>query len=57
MVPNNLQKIGKANGMPSLLIVPTQVMLRNNVGSLDASSVYQLFTFGARGLSIALRGS
>ena len=57
MVPKNLQKIGEANGMPGLLVVPTQVMLRNNVGSLDASRASQLFTFGPRGLSIALRVS
>ena len=55
MVPKNLQKIGEANGMPSLLVVSKRVMLRNNVGSLDASRSSQLFTFGARGLTIALR--
>ena len=29
------QKIGEANGLPSLPIVPTQVALRGNLGSLD----------------------
>ena len=50
------KKIGEANGISSLLVVPKPVMLRNNVVSLDASRS-QLFTFGARGLSIALRAS
>ena len=35
MVSKNQQKIGEANGMPSLPIVPTQVALNGNVGSLD----------------------
>ena len=30
----NQQKIGEANGMPSLSIVPTQVAKTGNVGSL-----------------------
>ena len=51
------EKIGEANGMPSLPIVPTQVGLRGNVGSLDAPSASQLFTFGPMGQGIALRGS
>ena len=42
-------KIGEANGMPSLPIVPTQVTLRENVGSLDAPRMAHLFTFGPRG--------
>ena len=42
-------KIGEANGMPSLLIVPTQVTIRENVGSLDAPRMAHLFTFGPRG--------
>ena len=50
-------KIGEANGMPSLPIVPTQVMLNGNVGSLDAPRTAQLFTFGPRGQGISLRGS
>ena len=41
-------------GLP---IVPTQVALRGNVGSLDAPRVSQLFTFGPRGQGNALRGS
>ena len=53
----NQQKIRAANGMPSLPTVSTQVALRRNVGSLDASRASQLFTFGPRVQSIALRGS
>ena len=45
----NRQKIGKANGMPSLSTWPTQVTLRENVGSLDAPRTAHLFTFGPRG--------
>ena len=55
MVSKNLQKIGKANDMSNLLIVPTQVTLRGNVGSLDSPRASQLFTFGPRGQCIALR--
>ena len=40
--------------MPSLPIVPTQVALRGNVGSLDAPRESQLFTFGPRGQGIRL---
>ena len=36
MVSKNQQKIGEANGMINLPIVPTQVTLKGNVGSLDA---------------------
>ena len=43
------QKIREANGMPSLPIVPTQVMLKLNVGSLYAPRTAHLFTFGPRG--------
>ena len=57
MVSKNQQNIGEANVMPSLPIVPTQVALRGNVGSLDAPMASQLFTFGPRGQGIALRGS
>ena len=57
MVSKNHQKIGEANGMPSLPIVPTQVTIRENVGSLDAPRMAQLFTFGPRGQGISLRGS
>ena len=56
MVSKNQQKIGEANGMSSLPIVPTQVALRGNVGSLDAPRASQLFTFGPRGQGNALRG-
>ena len=49
MVSKNQQKIGEANGMPSLPIVPTQVTLRERVGSLDAPRTAHLFTFGPRG--------
>ena len=57
MVSINPQKIGEANVMPSLPIVPTQVALRRNMGSLDAPRASQLFTFGPRGQCFALRGS
>ena len=57
MVSKNRQRIGEANGMPSLPIVPTHFVLRGNVGSLDAPRPSQLFTFGPRGQGIALRGS
>ena len=57
MVSKNPQKIGEANGMPSLPIVPTQVTLRGNVGSLDAPRAFHLFTFGTRVQRIAQRGS
>ena len=50
-------KKGESNGMPSLPIVPTQVTLKGNVGSLDAPRTAQLFTFGRRGHGISLRGS
>ena len=45
MVSKNQQKIGEANVMPRLHIVPSQVTKTGNVGSLDASSASQLFTF------------
>ena len=51
----NEQKIVEANGMPHLPIVPTQVTLRGNMGSLDAPIAPQLFTFGPRGQGNALR--
>ena len=57
MVSKKQQKIGETNGMPSMPIVPTQVVLRGNVGSLDAPRASQLFTFVPRGQGIALRGS
>ena len=45
----NQQKIGEANGMPSLPTWPTQVTLMENVGSLDAPRTAHLFTFGPKG--------
>ena len=57
MVSKNQQKIKEANGMPSLPTWPTQVTLRENVGSLDAPKTAHLFTFGPRGQGISLRGS
>ena len=45
----NQQKIREANGMPSLPTWPTQVTLRENVGSVDAPGTAHLFTFGSRG--------
>ena len=57
MVLENRQKIGEANGMPSLPIWPTQFTLRENVGSLDAPRMAYLFTFGPMGQGISLRGS
>ena len=56
-VVNGQKKIGEANGMLSLPIVPTQVTLRGNVGSPNAPIEAQLFTFGPRGQGIAPRGS
>ena len=50
----NRQKIGEANGMLNLPIVPTQVTLRENVGSLDDPRTPQVFTFCPRGQGIAL---
>ena len=57
MVSKNQQKIWGANGMPSLPIVPTQVTLKGNLGSLAAPGTAQLFTFGPRLQGISLRGS
>ena len=51
------KKTGEANGMPSLPIVPIQVALRGNVGSVDVFRSAQPFTFGPRGQGIALKGS
>ena len=53
----NQQKIREANGMPSLPIVPIQVALRENVGSVDVFRSAHLSTFGPRGQGNALRGS
>ena len=57
MVSKNQQKIGEANGMPSLPTVPTQVALRGNVGSGDVFRAGHLSTFGPRGQGNALRWS
>ena len=45
----NQQKIGEANGMPSLPTWPTQVTRTGNVGSVDVFRAAHLFTFGPRG--------
>ena len=52
-----LAKKGEANVMPCLPIVPTQVVLSGNVGSLDAPRASQPFSFFPRRQSIALRWS
>ena len=57
MVSKYQQKIMENNGIPSLPTWPTQVTLRENVGSLDAPRTAHLFTFGPRGQCISLRGS
>ena len=44
------QKIKETSGMPSLPTWPTQVTLRENVGSLDAPRTAHLFTFGPGGV-------
>ena len=51
------QKIGDANGMPSLPTGPTQVAKTENVCSVDIFSVAHLFTFGPRGQGIAMTRS
>ena len=57
MVSKNRQKIGEANVMPSLPIVPTQVTKSGNMGSVDIFRVAYLFTFFSRGQGNALRRS
>ena len=57
MVSKNQQKIGEANGMPSLPTGPTQVTKTGNVGSVDVFRRAHLSTFGPRGQGNALRGS
>ena len=57
MFSKNQQKIGEANGMPSLPTGPTQVTKTGNVGSLDVFRAAHLSSFGPRGQGIALRGS
>ena len=49
MVLKNRQKIGEANGMPSLPTRHTQVTKTGNVGSVDVFRAAHLFTFGPRG--------
>ena len=49
MVSKNRQKIGEANGMPSLPTWPTQVTRKGNVGSVDVFRAAELFTFGPGG--------
>ena len=51
------QKIGEANGMPSLPTGPTKVTKTRNVGSADVFRAAHLSTFGPRGHRNALRGS
>ena len=51
MVSKHPQKIGQANGMPSLPTGPTQVTKRGNVGSVDVFRSANLSTFGPRGAS------
>ena len=57
MVSKNRQKIGKANGMPSLPTWPTQVTKTGNVGSMDVSRAAHLSTFGSKGQGNTMRGS
>ena len=57
MVSKNQQKIGEANGMPSLPTPHTQVTKTANVGSVDVFRAAHLSTFGPRGQGNALRGS
>ena len=57
MVSKNPQKIGEANGIPSLPTRLTQVTKTGNVGSLDAPWAAHLSTFGSRGQGNALRAS
>ena len=57
MVSKNQQKIGEANGMPSLPIVITQVTITGNVSSVDLFMTAHLSTFGPKGQGNALRWS
>ena len=57
MVSKNQEKIGEANGMPSLPTAPTQVTKTGIVGSVDVFRAAHLSTIGPRGQSNALRGS
>ena len=57
MVSKNPQKIGEANGMPSLPTGPTKITKMGNMGSVDVFRAAHLSTFGPRGQGNALRGS
>ena len=57
MISKHQQKIGQANGMPSLPTGPTQVTKTGKVGSVDVFRSAHLSTFGPRGHRNALRGS
>ena len=57
MVLKNQQKIGKANGMPSLPIGPTHVKKVGKVFSVDVFRAGHLFTFGSRRQGNVLIGS
>ena len=50
MVLKNRQKIGEANGMPSLPTWPTQVTKTGNVGSVDVfrAALYSHLALGGR---------
>ena len=50
MVSKNRQKIGEANGMPSLPTWPTQVTRKGNVGSVDVfrRPIYSHLALGGR---------
>ena len=49
MVSKNRQKIGEANGMPSLPTWPTQVTRTGNVGSVDVFRAAHLFNLALGG--------
>ena len=57
MVSRSQQKIGEANGVPNLPIVPTQVTKTGNVDSVDLFRAAHLFTFGSMGQGNALINS
>ena len=57
MVKKNPQKIGEANGMPSLPTGPTHGTKTGNVGSVDVFMAAHLSTFGPRGQGNAQRRS
>ena len=50
MVSKHAQKIGKANGMPSLPNGPTQVTKTGNVGYVDVFMSVHLSTFALGGI-------